>query len=271
MPHAEANGQRLYYEVAGPPDAEPLLLVMGLSADRLSWLPQLEPFASQFRVVSFDNRDVGQSSYADSPYSIADMAADTLALADFLELDSFHLVGVSMGGAISQEVALAAGDRVLSLTLCVTWGGSGPWGEWLTRVWGPQVLRSTREEHVDHLLLRCFSEEFFEKPDMVDFMRNAMLANPHPQAPEAFVRQLTACGRHETRSRLGSLAMPVHVVAAEHDQLVPPWKAAELASLIPGARHSAIPGGAHMANLERAEEFNELVLGFIAEHALVAR
>ena len=118
MPTADVNGQTLYYEVHG--EGEPLLCVMGLSADTLAWLPQVPAFSAAHRTVIFDNRDVGRSSLADGPYEIADMARDTLALADELGLESFHLVGCSLGGAISQEVAIAAPERVRTLTLAVT-------------------------------------------------------------------------------------------------------------------------------------------------------
>ena len=263
MPHAEVNGQRLYYEIDG--EGEPLLLVHGLATDRLGWMLQLPAWSEHFRTVSFDNRDVGQSSYADGPYEITDMAADALALADELELNSFHLVGVSMGGAISQEMALAAPDRVRSLTLCVTWGGSGPWGAELSRVWGPAARRASREERIDELMLRCFSEQFYENAEQVQFVRGMMLQNPHFQEVEGFVRQLEASGRHETRDRLGSLSMPVHVVGAEHDVLVPVWKSRELAELIDGARLSIVEGAAHGLNVERAEDFNRVVLEFLLE------
>lgn len=263
MPHAEANGQSLYYEIAG--EGEPLLLVMGLGADHLTWGPQVREWSKRFRVISFDNRDAGQSTYADGPYEIRDMAADTLALADALELDTFHLVGVSMGGAIGQEVALSAPERLRTLTLCVTWCWHGPWGEEAARVWGPRVLRSSREEHVDDLMLRTFSKEFFQNPRAVTFIRNMTLSNAHPQAPAAFVRQLEACGRHDTRDRLPGLRVPVHVIAAEHDMMVPPWDSDELAELIPGARLSVIPRAPHLANLERADEFNALVTEFVDE------
>lgn len=261
MPHAEVNGQRLYYEVAG--DGDPVLLVMGLAGDHLSWAPQVRALAEDYRVVTFDNRDVGQSSYATEPYEIADMARDTLALADALGLDRFHLIGMSMGGAISQHVALEAPDRVLTLTLAVTWAGQGPRGELMSRVWGPQMARATPEERVDDLMLRCFSEDFFANARAVTFMRNLMLANPHPQAPEGFVRQLEACGRHDVRDRLAQLGMPVQVIAGEQDVLVPAWKSREIAELVPDARLCVIDRAPHLANLERADEFNKLVTDFI--------
>jgi 3-oxoadipate enol-lactonase len=94
-----------------------------------------------------------------------------------------------------------------------------------------------------------------------------MLSNAHPQRPEGFARQLEASSHHEARDRLGALSMPVHVVGAEHDILIPVWKSRELAELIPGAKLTVIERAPHGVNLERAEEFNRVVLEFIAEHA----
>ena len=261
MPHAEVNGQRLYYEVHG--EGEPLVLVMGLGGDRVAWTLQVHEFAERFKVVSYDNRDVGQSAQADGDYEIGDMADDMLALADELGLERFHLVGASMGGAISQEVALRAPERLLTLTLAVTWGGNGRMGEARTRVWAPQVLRASREERVDELMLRCYSERFFDDPERVAQMRKLILANPNPQPAEAFVRQMAACGRHEVRDRLGELSMPVHVIGAAHDMLVPVWKSEEIARLIPGSKLTILEDAPHLANVERAEDFNRAVLGFI--------
>ena len=265
MPTIEANGQTLYYEVHG--EGDPLLCVMGLSADTVAWALQLPAFSASHRTVVFDNRDVGRSSVADGPYEIADMARDTLALADALELDSFHLLGVSMGGAIAQEMALQAPGRVRTLTLAVTFSTGGAYSRRVAEVWGARVMQISREQHVDELMLLNHSEEFYENPDMVAFIRTAMLQNPHPQPPEAFARQLAACARHNTRDRLGTLTMPTHVIGGERDILVPIWKSREIASAIPGAKLEILSGAPHGLSLERAEEFNAAVLGFIRETA----
>ena len=262
MPFADANGMRLYYEEQGT--GEPLLLVMGLATDHLGWVLNTHAFAERFRTIVFDNRDVGQSSQADGPYDIADLAADTLALADHLGLDDFHLLGVSMGGAIAQELALRAPERVRTLQLAVTWAGSGRYGRERARLWAGEVRARPREEFLDSLLLLNLSEQFYENADAVAYARRLMLDNPHPQDPEAFVRQSDACGRHETRDRLGRLAMPTHIISGEHDILLPLWKQRELAELIPGAEHTVIPRAPHGANMERAQEFNAAVLGFLA-------
>jgi 3-oxoadipate enol-lactonase len=261
MPTIEANGQTLYYEVHG--EGEPLVLVMGLAADTMAWAMQVPSFSARYRTIIFDNRDVGQSSMAAGPYEITDMAQDTLALADGLELESFHLVGVSMGGAIAQEVALAAPDRVRTLTLAMTWPRGGAWAAKLSELWSARVEHMSREERVDELMLLTLSEDFFENADGVAWLRDLMLQNPHPQSADAFARQLDASSRHDTRERLGRLAIPTHVIGAEHDILVPVWKSSELAELIPGARLSVIDAGPHGANLENAEEFNRLVLDFL--------
>ena len=250
----------LYYEEAG--EGEPLLMVMGLGTDHLGWILQVPEFSKHYRVITFDNRDCGQSPHTEGPYEIKDMAQDALGLADQLGLDTFHLVGMSMGGAIAQEMALAAPERIRTLTLVVTYAGGGSWARERARLWGPAM--QSREQLIDWLLLLGMSEEFFAQPGAVEYSRDLLLNNPHPQPIEAFRRQLEASGRHDTRDRLPSLTMPVHVIGAEHDMLVPVWKSKEIAELVPGAKLSIMERAPHALNMERAQEFNELVLGWIA-------
>jgi 3-oxoadipate enol-lactonase len=265
MPTTEANGQTIYYEDLG--EGEPLLLVPGLAMDTLAWALQVAAFSAWHRTILFDNRDVGQSSMAQTSYDIADMAQDALALADALELDTFHLLGVSMGGAIAQEMALAAPERIRTLTLVVTFAGGGRWSRTLSDLWSARVQRMSREEHIDELMLLCFSEEFYENAEGVAWLRGMMLQNPHPQPADAFARQLDAASRHDAKDRLSTLDIPTHVIGAEHDILVPVWKSRELAELIPGAQLTVLDACPHGLNVERAEEFNRSVLDFIAERA----
>jgi 3-oxoadipate enol-lactonase len=265
MPTIEANGRRLYYELHG--EGEPLVCVMGLAADTFAWTLQVPAFSARHRTLIFDNRDVGRSTLAEDEYEIKDMAGDAFALADALGLEAFHLLGLSMGGAIAQEMALAEPERVRTLTLGLTFAAGGAYGRKLSEVWAARVHRLSHEERVDELMLLCNSEEFFENPEAVAALRGLMLENPHPQPPEAFARQLAASSRHDARDRLASLSMPVHVIGAERDILVPVWKSRELASLIPGARLTVIEKAPHGANVEHAEEFNRAVLEFIAERA----
>jgi pimeloyl-ACP methyl ester carboxylesterase len=251
----------LYYEEAG--QGEPLLMVMGLGTDHLGWMLQVPEFSKHYRVITFDNRDVGQSPQADGPYEIADMARDALALADHLELDDFHLLGMSMGGAIAQEMALQAQERLRTLTLVVTFGGGGDWATERARLWSEIRGLIDRDTHLDWLLLFGMSEDFYASPERVAYSKQLMRANPHPQSAEAFQRQVQASGRHDVRDRLGEISVPTHVIGAEHDTLVPVWKSKELARLIPGAAYSEMANAPHALNMERAEEFNEMVLGWL--------
>jgi 3-oxoadipate enol-lactonase len=261
MPITEANGQRLYYEVHG--EGEPLLCVMGLGADHLAFALQVKEFSKHFKTIVFDNRDVGQSSQSEGAYEITDMAGDAICLADELGLERFHLLGVSLGGTIAQEMALGWGDRIRTLTVCVSWCRSGAWGRKRGRLWGEAVKRTPFEEHIDNLMLLCFTQELFENTEEVTFLRSAIVGNPFPQSAEAFARQAEAGGRHDAAERLPSLDLPVHVIGAEHDILVPVWKSREIAELVPNAKLTILEGAAHGANVEHAGEFNAAVLEFL--------
>src|SRR5436190_9530418 len=234
MPHAELNGLDIHYDVHG--EGDPLLCVHGLGCDRRAWALQIQPFSERYRAVFFDNRDVGQSSLAPAGYTTADIAGDVLALADHLGLDSFHLLGVSLGGMASQQVALVAPKRVRTLTLAVTHGGVQAAGRVRGRVLGSYARHLPVEDRVDNLLYLCYTEAFFEDQRLYEFMRNALLENPYPQPAEAFARQAAAGAQHDVRNRLGELTMPVHVIGAERDLMIPAWKSRELASLIPNAK-----------------------------------
>jgi 3-oxoadipate enol-lactonase len=265
MPHADLNGFDIHYDVHG--EGDPLVCVHGLGCDRRAWALQIEPFSAGHKAVFFDNRDVGQSSLASQSYSTADMAQDVLALADRLELESFHLLGISLGGMVSQQVALAAPERVRSLTLAVTHGGVQKAGRLRGHLLGSYARHLPLEDRVDNLLYLCYTEAFFENDAMYEFMRNALLENPYPQPAEAFARQAEAGAHHDVRDRLGELAMPVHVIGAERDLMIPVWKSRELASLIPGCSLTIIDGQGHGVMWEAAEEFNSAVMEFLATTA----
>jgi pimeloyl-ACP methyl ester carboxylesterase len=262
MPHAELNGNTIHYDVHG--DGEPLLCVHGLGVDRRGWVLQIGPWSEQHQVVVFDNRDVGESSYVAEEYGPQDMAKDALALADHLGLESFHLLGISLGGMVAQHLALEHPERVRTLTICVSHGGSGTYGAVRGRLLGEMMQGLTREDRVDQLMLLCYTEAFFENKDAVGFLRNALLEHPHPQEPDGFARQALAGGRHDVRDRLGELAMPVHVIGAARDILIPVWKSVELAELIPGAKLTVIDDVGHGVMWERAEDFNRIVLEFLS-------
>lgn len=269
MPHAEVNGLSLFHDESGT--GEPLLCVMGLASDHRAWGLQQEAFAARYRTIVFDNRDVGDSTLAEADYEIVDLAEDTIALADHLGLERFHLLGISLGSCVAQRVALHIPERVHTLTLAATWAGTAPaYSEMRARVWEREVRRSTQEEWLEEMMLLTLSEQLFESEEAVETVKRMTLENPRPQPTDALIRQIRATARHDVRDRLGELRMPVHVIAGDRDLLIPPWKSREVAEHVDGASLTILKGVGHGMNLERAEEFNAAVLGWLAEHPLSA-
>lgn len=267
MPFADVHGLRLYYERhgAGPP----LVCVMGLGCDHQAWALQLPDLAERFETVVFDNRDTGRSTICETDYELADLAADVLGLADALGLRTFHLLGISLGSAVAQLVALGAPERVQTLTLAATWAGTAPaYARLRAAVWEREVRRSTAEEWLDEMLLLTLSERLFEHEDGLQEIRRLALDDPHPQPTDALIRQIRATSHHDVRDRLGELRMPVHVIAGDRDVLIPAWKSAEVAERVPGATLTVLKGVGHALNLERADEFNAAILGWLTEQVL---
>src|SRR5437762_13530875 len=115
MPVCQFSGAELYYAEKGQGD--PLIFLNGLGGDHLYWLGQLRAFGKHYRCLAIDNRDAGQSTYAVSPYTIQDLAGDLAALFARLQLAPAHVIGLSMGGMIAQELTLACSHLVKSLVL----------------------------------------------------------------------------------------------------------------------------------------------------------
>ena len=121
MPYIQANGINIYYELAG--EGTPLLLIRGLGSTCEGFRAQIGGLAPHFQVVAFDNRCVGRTDQPQIPFTIADMADDTAALLDALEIESAHVFGVSLGGMIAQELSLRHPHKVRRLALGCTHAG----------------------------------------------------------------------------------------------------------------------------------------------------
>ena len=265
MPHADVNGVRLFHDERG--EGEPLLCVVGLASDHRAWGLQMDAFAERYRTIVFDNRDIGSSTICDADYEIADLAADTLALADHLELERFHLLGMSLGSCVAQRVALAAPERVHTLTLAATWAGTATaYSEMRARVWEREVRRGTREDFLEEFMLLTLSESLFESDEAVETVKRMTLENPDPQPVEALIRQIRSMARHDVRDRLPELEMPVHVIAGDRDLLIPLWKSEEVAEYVERSTTTVLRGIGHAMNLERAEQFSDAVLDWLDDH-----
>jgi 3-oxoadipate enol-lactonase len=260
MPTVTVDGAELFYETAG--DGDPLLLIMGLGADSRGWGMQAPVFATSHRVIMFDNRGVGRSSVAPGPYTTKQMARDALAVLDAVEVERAHVLGVSLGGAIAQELVLAAPERVRSLALGSTWAGPSTWRSRLREMQLGVLRTSGVEALVKARILFIFTPPVFEKaPDLMDLIEKTMAETPL----EGYLHQLDAAEAHDARDRLGKVTTPTLVLTGERDILVPPELTVEVASLISGAELVTFET-AHAIQFEESTRFNEIVLSFFAKH-----
>jgi pimeloyl-ACP methyl ester carboxylesterase len=251
MPQVRANGIEIEYETFGDPTAAPLLLVSGLGAQMIGWDEGLCELlaAGGFNVIRFDNRDAGLSTKMEEAYRLEDMADDAVALLDALQIPASHIVGSSMGGFISQLIALNHPARVLSLTLIMS-GPSGKDGvrarpeaaQVFTTVPGP-----TREERVAHAIanrriLTGAGNPFDEEYER----RRAERLYDRSYYPAGLGRQLLASMAAASRlDRLPQVAVPALVIHGLDDPLLPVENGRRVAAAIPGARLLEIQGMGH--------------------------
>jgi 3-oxoadipate enol-lactonase len=266
MPSVDASGTELHYLRAGA--GEPLLLIQGMSATHLAWgRPFLEELERSFDTVVFDNRGMGLSGRAELPFTTADLAADTAGLLDALELESAHVVGISMGGMVAQELALAHPERIRTLTIGASYCG-GPEGVLMTpedlQMLGAAVASGDREQ-VFRVMWEINLSPGFREDDsrFATFSEMASeLSSPQP----VILQQMQACSAHNTHERLGQIDLPTLVIHGDADRLLGYPNGREIASSIPGARLETLEGVGHMFWWEQPQRSAEL----IREHALAA-
>jgi len=256
----------LYYETLG--EGPPLLMLMGLRRDHTWFHRQTPEFAKHFTVILMDNRGAGQSGTPDEPYTIAGMAEDTVGLLDALGLESAHVLGVSMGGCIAQELALSFPQRVRGLVLgCTTCGGS----EALTTPehimqWYADPAGMSPEEILRRNLRIYFSDRYLrEKTAEVECFIQMALRDRQPMF--AFKRQMEALQGFSSASRLPGLSPPTLIATGSDDGLIPAENSLILAGLIPDSSLMMYPQGRHCFFMEMASRFNKEVISFLHQVA----
>lgn len=291
MPQIEANGLKLEYDENGAKDAPPILLIHGLGAQMTLWPDELIDalVARGFRVIRFDNRDIGLSQKMDgakapgilkmviwnklglkikSPYTLSDMAADAVGLLDALEIDRAHAVGASMGGMIAQRVALEHPDRVLSLTSIMSTTGSSkvpPAKKEAMQVLTQRPKSSDKDTVVAHgvKILRTIEGRGFPQPER-RYLEQATGDFERSFYPPGMPRQLAAIIADGDRTEeLAKVTAPTLVLHGEDDPLVRCEGGHATAACIPGARLKTYPGMGHDFPLELIDE----IADDIAEHA----
>jgi pimeloyl-ACP methyl ester carboxylesterase len=301
MPKANVNGINIAYDISG--QGEPLVLIMGLGGTRQSWVFQKRTFSKHFKVVAFDSRGIGKSDKPDEPFTIKTMADDTIGLMDHLNIDKAHVLGVSHGGRVAQEVAINYPDRVNRLVLASTNTGA----EGIDDL-PPEVLRAFgRKERTGQSdiiyagMQRCTvcqadlqGKELWEhmwaahRPQMLEWAEKSIdfdkiislgfnkrlsrlfiipLARLQLKLGgiEAHVRLIEATVGSSTLDRLHLIKAPTLVILGAEDKFCPPRSIEAMATRIPDVKLVKIEGSAHNILIEMKSRFNKEVVDFLRE------
>jgi 3-oxoadipate enol-lactonase len=257
------NGIDIHYRIAGQ-GPRTLVLVNGVGDDLDGWVNQVDDFVrAGLRVVSYDNRGAGRSGAPPGPYTSAEMAADLKALADGLGLAPFHLAGVSMGGAIAQEYAVAHPGDLLSLVLANTFAVADPFTAAAFGTWATVALAAGMPVMMEQQAPWIFSPGFYARdPGRVAELVAAAQGSTQPAA--AFAAQMAALNGHDCAGRIGAVRVPTLVLAASDDIIIRPELSRRLFDLLaPGVGTWAVVPGGHAAFWEDPGSWNQSVTDFV--------
>src|SRR5258708_29746341 len=267
MPRVRAGEVELDVERGG--EGPPLLLIMGMSGTALHWGEELlEDLRRDFDVIAFDNRGVGARTRLDGEVTIREMADDAAALLGALEIDSAHVMGISMGGMIAQELALAHPELVRTLTLgCTYCGGEGSavTSQETIALLGEAMMSGDRARAV-----RTGSEVNVSAPFAADedaWMAFAAIAERRAVAVTVGIAQMQAIAGHDTSARLPSLRMPTLMIRGTEDRMLPVSNGHMIAELIPEARLEILAGVGHRFFWAQPQRTAELVRAHAAVRA----
>lgn len=268
MPKLTVAGTDLYYERRG--GGEPLLLIQGLGGHSAHWgEPFLAELEGDFELVLFDNRGAGQSTSSSDDYTIADLARDTLGLLDGLKIDRVHVLGISMGGMVAQELALLAPDRIRTLALGGTTPGgtqAKPTAQQIVQELTAAVLSGDKERMLRTGYEIVVSPEFAADP--ANYAEFSAVARQYPADLNLLMSQYAAVNGHDVYARLRGLRVPTLVIHGTADRMLEAINGDLIASLVPGARLELLDGVGHLFFLERPERSAELIRAHaVAEHA----
>jgi 3-oxoadipate enol-lactonase len=264
MAKVEVAGREFHYERAG--SGEPLLLIQGMSGTHVAWG---EPFKGaleeSFDVVAFDNRGIGLSAPVDGPFTIVEMAEDTAALFGELGFESAHVVGISMGGMIAQELALAAPGLLRSLTLGCTYCG-GPGSQLMPEENLQKLVAGMSSGDRDKAIRAGYEVNLSPafRADESTWAPFHEMATSVPAAKATIELQAQAILSHDTSGRLGEIAVPTLIIHGTVDGVLPFPNGEQIASLMPAARFEVLRDVGHMFWWEQPQRSAEL----IREHAL---
>ncbi|MFX1395731.1 MAG: alpha/beta fold hydrolase [Promethearchaeota archaeon] len=237
MPKVLVNDINMYYEMKG--NGFPIVMIMGLAGNANWWDAELiEELSKDYKTIVFDNRGVARTDNNDADFTMKDLADDTVGLMDALNIEKAHIMGISMGGVVAQELAINYPERVEKLILCSTSCGGAHFVMPEPRVLG--ILAAgrgdkTQEEFSRATTFLLYPEQFMkDHPEIVEERLQIRLQNPI--ADNTYKRQAKSIFAITTGEGLQNLNIPTLVLHGKQDILIPPGNGEKIAELIPGAK-----------------------------------
>ncbi|MGC0362345.1 3-oxoadipate enol-lactonase/4-carboxymuconolactone decarboxylase [Rhodococcus sp. 27YEA15] len=251
----------LGFTQTGNPTAPAVVLLGSLGSDLTMWQPQVHALSTRFRVIAVDHRGHGKSPVPAGPYTVADLGGDVLALLDALELESAHLVGLSLGGAVGQWIAAHHPTRVATLTLLCTSAQFAPAQPWIDRA---RAVRTAGIATIAEAIVgRWFTADLAARdPELV--ARHLAMVEATPD--EGYAACCEALSSWDGRADLARIVAPTLLVAGAHDAATPPATMSAIADGIAESVMHVVDPGAHLANVEQAGWITTLIAAHILSH-----
>jgi pimeloyl-ACP methyl ester carboxylesterase len=266
MEKAKVKDIEIAYEVTGSGD--PLILIGGFTMVKESWTDQVARLSKHFQVVAFDNRGVGETTVPSEPFTIADMAEDTVGLMDAIGIESAHFFGVSMGGLIAQMLALDHAARVKKIALgCTTHGGRHavqPQKEVMALLGSAADPNLSPEEAMRMRLPIMFTDRFLREQEerVEEFVQTGLRYLP---TLEGATGQMKALSVFNVKRRLGEIKCPVLAIAGSEDKMMPPENSKLLTEGIQGAKLYVVQEAGHSFFHEKPAEVCRVLVDFFEE------
>ncbi len=257
MPIAKVNGININYQVEG--QGEPLVMLAGLAMDRKGWQYQVSSFKKQYQIITFDNRGVGKSEKPGGAYSPQIMAEDTIQLMDCLNIKKAHILGISMGGLIAQEIAIVYPKRIKKLILGSTWSCQDN-----TNGLTPAILEAAKLpiRQGAARLVDASMDKPFDRWFILPILKIQCRFIKESEAA-GFIAQRDGVLEYNSLNRLSSIKAPTLVITGTKDRVIKSTSSDTIARNIPGARFVKINEGSHSVFQEMSNVFNEEVLNFL--------
>ena len=264
MPTARINGINLFHESFG--QGEPVVFANGILMTTQSWSFQTRFLQRHFRCILYDMRGQLRSDKPDEPYSMEQHADDLAALLDHLGVDRCHLVGTSYGGEVGLSFAERHPERLRSLSVIASLARSEPLFQAQVASWRDVGLSAPRALF-GVTLPYYFSNDFLARHGAALRARDGDISDQPPAFFRGFARLCDALIEFDISEQLAQITTPTLAVAAEFDLIKPPACSEFIAESIPGAELLVVPDAGHAVILERPDEVNTAIYGFLQKHS----